>query len=179
MIKILIPIILILAAIGLFFGYIDPTYKDVQGILEKQEELDLALNKSKELQAIRDKLLSRYNTFSTNNLERLTKLLPDNVDNVRLVLDIDNIASKYNMRIKSVAVKQARNRDTEVIGPTEEQYESVVLAFSVTSSYEDIMSFMRDLEDSLRIVDIDEFSLNKSVGDLYEYNISIRTYWLR
>lgn len=182
MIKLTFPIIFILLSAGLFFGFIDPTYNDIQKILEEEKKFDQALDKSKELQRVRDKLLSKYNTFSTNDLTRLTKLLPDNVDNVRLVLDIDHIASAYGMRIRDVVVRKAQSRQAGVIGPSEKPYESVMLSFSLTSSYENLIQFIKDIEKSLRIVDVTEISLIPSrIGDdnLYEYNIGIKTYWLK
>lgn len=182
MIRLTFPIIFILLSAGLFFGFIDSTYDNVQKILEDEEKFDQALDKSKELQEVRDKLLSRYNTFSTSDLDRLIKLLPDNVDNVRLVLDIDHIASVYGMRIKDVTVRKAQDRQTGVIGPNEKPYESVILSFSMISSYENLIQFIKDIERSLRIVDVAEISLIPSKigdGNLYEYNIRIKTYWLK
>ncbi|MDP6387840.1 MAG: type 4a pilus biogenesis protein PilO [Candidatus Pacebacteria bacterium] len=182
MIRLTFPIIFILLSAGLFFGFIDPTYEDVKEILKEEEKFDQALDKSKELQKIRDELLSRYNTFSISNLDRLTKLLPDNVDNVRLVLDIDHIASVYGMRIKNVTVKKSEDRKIGVIGPSEKPYESVKLSFSISSSYEDLIQFVKDIEKSLRIVDVVEISLIPSkMGDvnLYEYDIGVKTYWLK
>jgi Tfp pilus assembly protein PilO len=171
--------------------YIDPTYKEIQETLKEQERFDQALDKSKELQAIRDRLLAKYNTFSTSDLDRLTKLLPDNVDNVRLVLDIDHIASAYGMRIKDVAVSTVEERAAGTIGPSKNIYESVTLAFSMVSSYDNLINFVRDLEKSLRIVDIKEISLVSIVNapvqpgdvgvqqDLYRYSIDLETYWLK
>lgn len=182
MTKLTFPIILILLSVGLFFGFIDPTYNDIQKILEEESKFDQALDKSKELQGIRDKLLSRYNTFSTNDLDRLTKLLPDNVDNVRLVLDIDNIASVYGIRIRNVTINKADSRQAGVIGPDSKPYESVLLSFSVASSYESLIQFIKDIERSLRIVDVIEVSLRPlriEDDNLYEYNIGIKTYWLK
>jgi hypothetical protein len=179
MIRGLLPFIFVITAIGLFFGYIDPAYDDVKALKIEEDKFSQALDKSKELKAVRDKLLSRYNTFSTNDIDRLSKLLPDNVDNVRLVLDIDNIASVYNMRIKDVTVSRIEERDAGIIGPSADLYESVILTFSVISSYENIKLFLKDLEASLRIVDVIETSFSQPVGDLYEYSIGIRTYWLK
>jgi len=85
-------IILILASIGLFFGYIDGTYSDVKELRIEQADYDRALSNSKELQAERDKLLAKFNNIGTVDLDKLNKLLPDNIDNVRLVIDVDNIA---------------------------------------------------------------------------------------
>ena len=182
MTRLAFPIILILLSVGLFFGFIDPTYNEIQIILQEETRFDQALDKSKELQEVRDRLLSRYNTFSTNDLDRLTKLLPDNVDNVRLVLDIDNIASVYVIRIKNVAISKTDDRQASVIGPDKKPYEQVLLSFSVTSAYESLIQFIKDIEKSLRIVDVTEISLIPSKtgeSNLYEYNIGIKTYWLK
>ena len=184
MIRLTFPILFILLAIGLFFVYIDPTYKEIQVALKDEEKFDQALDKSKELREIRDTLLSEYNAFSTTDLNRLSKLLPDHVDNVRLVLDIDHIASTYGMRIKNVAIIADDSREEGIVGPDVTPYQSVILSFSIASSYENLKLFIKDLEKSLRIVDVTDISLgaSKALGasaEFYEYNISLKTYWLK
>jgi Tfp pilus assembly protein PilO len=190
MTKLTTPVLLIILSVGLFFMYVDPTYNNVQEIIQEQERFDQALDKSKELQTIRDELLAKYNTFSTSDLDRLAKLLPDNVDNVRLVLDIDHIASAYGMRIKDVSINTTEERKAGTIGPNQDKHESVTLSFSMTSSYDNLTKFIRDLEKSLRIVDLTEISLIAMPSqfdvegveiqqDLYKYSISLKTYWLK
>jgi len=52
----------------------------------------------------------------------------------------------------------------------------------VTSAYESLIQFIKDIEKSLRIVDVTEISLIPSKtgeSNLYEYNIGIKTYWLK
>ena len=177
--KIFIPVFLLIVSVGLFLGYTDPTYKDIKSLVAEEQKFDDALNKSKELQEARDTLLSRYNEFSPSDLEKLRKLLPDNVDNVRLILDIDGIASRYGMRTKNVATTRSAASAEGVIGTTGKSYDTVTLSFSVTATYQNIISFLKDIEKSLRIVDVTELSLKDSKGSLYEYNISVETYWLR
>lgn len=165
--------------------YIDPMYVDIKETLKEEEKFDKALDKSKELKGIRDELLLKYNTFSTNDLDRLRKLLPDHVDNVRLILDIDHIASTYGMRIKNVNISVAIDDSKKgVIGPGDKLYESVGLSFSITSSYDILKQFIKDLEKSLRIVDIMDISLTSTEtaeikDNLYSYNIGMKTYWLK
>ena len=176
-----LPIIFVIAAVGLFYTYIDPTYQEIKLLQAEEQKFDEALTRSRELQAIRDQLLSRYNTFSATDVERLNKMLPDHIDNVRLALDIDGIASAYNMRIKNIAVAgTANNRQSAgAVGPSQQPYESVILSFSVASTYEDLLLFLKDLEKSLRIVDVTQLTFNVPDGDLYEYKISLQTYWLK
>lgn len=95
-----LPLFFVIVSGGLFFTYIDPTYKDVQVLQAENERFDQALQKSRELQAIRDQLLSRFNTFASSDRARLQKLLPDHIDNVRLILDIDTIAGGHGLSIE-------------------------------------------------------------------------------
>lgn len=181
--KLLLPVFFLLVSAGLFFLYIDNSYQNVKFLQGEQDSFSEALQKSKELQAIRDSLLSKYNTFSSVDLDRLEKMLPDNIDNVRLVLELDSIASKYGSRISSVVIDSEATSITEegAIGPSGEQYETVILSFSMVAAYEDFVRFLKDLESSLRIVDITAINF-KSANDfdeIYEYQVSVKTYWLK
>lgn len=180
MLRSIIPFILILAAVGLFFGYIDPAYQDLKGVRAEARAYDEALTKSKELQAIRDRLLSKYNTFSSSDIARLEKLLPDSVDNVRLVLDIDNIAARYGMRIRNVVLDdKGAKGESDTIGGDTNSLRSVVLSFSVSTKYEDLLRFLADLERSLRVLDVTALSFVARDGALNDYSISVKTYWLK
>ncbi|MCW9054444.1 MAG: hypothetical protein OQJ98_00465 [Candidatus Pacebacteria bacterium] len=179
MLRTITPIILVATALGLFFGYVRPSYEGIQKLRVEEAQYDEALTQSRELQDLRDSLLSRYNTFSQNDLNRLEKLLPDNVDNVRLILDIDSIASKYNMRTRNVTVSGAGSEATNIIAAGAGATDSVVLSFSVAARYDDFIRFLKDLESSLRIVDVVGLSFKSDEGDAYTFGVSLRTYWLK
>lgn len=179
MIRLLIPFVLVIVALGLFFGYIDPTYQEIKTLRAEEKTYDEALDQSRELQKIRDVLLSRYNTFSQQDLDRLEKLLPDHVDNVRLILDIDSIASNYNMRTRNVTVSGADSEDPNTIGANQGVVDSVVLSFSIAATYDNFIRFIKDLESSLRIVDLVGLSFKATEGEAFNFNVSIKTYWLR
>lgn len=175
--KFLTPILLVIVAGAVFFLYIDPQYANVKKLKAEAAQYDQALNNSKQLQTVRDELLSKYNTFSTSDITKLQKMLPDNVDNVRLILDIDGIASKYGMTIRNVLIDQTKPATD--LGPDESKYQSIALRFSVNSTYDNFRNFLADLEQSLRIVDVVGVSFNASDTDFSEYGISLKTYWLK
>jgi len=171
-------IILILASLGLFFGYVDPTYSEVKELRIEQADYDRALSNSKELQAERDKLLTKFNNMSASDLDKLTKLLPDNIDNVRLIIDIDNIASTYGMRVRNF--KTETGETSEVVGLNQTPYGTLTLTFSTTATYSTFLAFMNDLEKSLRLIDVASVQFAASdVNQLYDYSVSIKTYWLK
>ena len=95
------PIFLILASVGIFYGYTDPRYrgqvndsKNVVSLMNERKQYLDALDKSAEFIELTNKLTKINNEISSDGLERLKKLLPDHIHNVRLIIDIDEMASK-------------------------------------------------------------------------------------
>lgn len=178
MTRFLLPTILLAATALLFWAYIDPQYQTVKALRAESESYDQALTSFREIQSVRDKLTSTYNTFSPDDVARLERLLPDTVDNVRLVLDINNIAGRYGLVIKNVRLSSLA-KDPNKLGPENQEYGTLVLQFSVTASYPNFVAFVRDLEDSLRVVDISGISFKTGDGQLADYDVAVQTYWLK
>jgi hypothetical protein len=186
-------VLLLVASVALFFMYVNPTYSTVKELQIKEEELNDALGKAKELQAVRDSLLSKYNTFSKEDQLRLEKLLPDHIDNVRLVIDIEEIAKRHNLTVSGLNIASTDTPTSD--GSINERGVSsgrgalgsahgglvgeVTFSFSVSTSYEVFLQFLRDLENSLRLIDVTALSFVSANENFYEFDISIKTYWLR
>ncbi len=187
-------------AIAIFFLYTKPTYDNARSLQGLIAEYNQALDKAGELQRLKQALLSRYNAFNPSDIERLHKLLPDHVDNVRLVLDLDNMAQRYNLALQNVIVGAVLPEATTAIGAIggSQSYDSLTFKFTTEGSYEDFVRFMEDLEKSLRIVDLVSLSM-ASVGGggsanipsgkdaknipppelRYRFDVTVRTYWLK
>jgi Tfp pilus assembly protein PilO len=183
--RFILPVFFLLVPLGLFFTYIDPTYSDIKDLQVKASRLDEALTKSRELQALRQQLDSRRNTFLEEDIVKLQKLIPDHIDNIRLLLDMDSLAADHGMQVSGFSFGGTSSAtDGESVGATgvagsgSKPYKSITMSFSVTSSYEDFLVFLRALERSLRIVDVTSISLANSSGEEYTYNLSFETYWL-
>jgi len=201
MMRFIMPIVLIGISISVFFMFTDPLYKDVGTLGTKVTSYNEALNNSTMLENERDKLTAKFGTINPDNLTKLQKLLPENIDNIRLILEIEKIASPYNMVLTDVKYNAT---DKSVAAPTVSETQggaiakSVVknygifdLEFSTTGSYNNFIAFLKDLESNLRIVDMlsVEFSSDTSTSannnpktassEVYKYNFKIRTYWLK
>ena len=199
MTKSILAILFLGAAVLVFVLYVRPTYDRIQTQRADVARFDEALSKTREIQELKNSLLSRYNVFTGANLDRLQKMLPDHVDNVRLVLDLDGIASRYGIRIQNVAVDESAQDAAENAGGTvlnggisqNLPYRSLTLQFEVIATYDEFVSLMRDLESSLRIVNLASLSVRPRGGaqivtedgaplaeELYTFGVSLRTYWL-
>ncbi|MFA6095460.1 MAG: type 4a pilus biogenesis protein PilO [Candidatus Paceibacterota bacterium] len=176
----IVSIVLLLASVGLFFGYIDPTYSDIKELKIEQADYERALENSTQLQAERDKLLTKLNEMSATDLDRLQKLLPDNIDNVRLIIDIDNIASAYGMRIRNFKADAGGSEVPQTAGRDQNPVGTITLSFSTTATYNTFLAFIRDLEQSLRVIDVSSIQFASSdTNQLYDYSVAIKTYWLK
>lgn len=189
------PLILIVLSIGIFFFLIDPQYKEIKVLLDEKAENDRMLDLANELREKRDELQDKFNNISTEEKEKLEKLLPDTVDNVRLVLDISNIAEEYGITIRDISVEGDSSGDSSssrtpsspgsvgrsgaVVNNGTDNIGEIQLSFSVSASYDDFKDFLLDLEESLRLVDVTDFSVSLGNDELYDYSITISTYWLR
>lgn len=187
MTKSIISFICLASAIALFFFYTKPAYDGLDTVKEKITQYNQALDKAAELQRLKQSLLSRYNSFNPADIDRLHKLLPDHVDNVRLVLDLDTLASKHGLALQNVVISAAAPEDpaaAEIIGPSLEEYGSLTLGFATTGAYDRFVTFLADLEKSLRVVDVVELKITPAASTVgaeptYRFDIVLRTYWLK
>ena len=181
----------ILVAGGAFFLYTKPTYDIVQAQQIQIAQYDQALDKAVQLQQLKQSLLSRYNAFDPKDLGRLQKLLPDHVDNISLILDLNSLAAQHGMALENVDVTNSGGATvTDVtqttIGSKQQDYDSLTLKFTTHSNYANFEQFLKDLEASLRIVDLVGLSVTRDAGGggsangaIYQYQITLRTYWLK
>lgn len=191
--------VLFLSSIGLFVMLIDPTYKENQLLLADRAKLTEALDKAHELQKVHEQLEEKSKSISASDLDRLNRLLPDHVDNVRLILDIDQIANRYGLTITDLAFEQDKTQQKQQVVETQRggfarpvvqeqgrignqkedtDLRSLSFEFTISSSYSQFLKFIKDLERSLRLVDIVGISLSSDKADFYDFKVKIATYWL-
>jgi hypothetical protein len=174
--------ILMGVSIGLFVLYTNPTYQSAKELMVEVNAYNDALDKSQELRRIRDEKIAAFNTFSPENKARLVSILPDNVDNIHLIIDINNIAARHGLSLKNVSLgsisDSASTRNVLAVGSSGSAVGSIQLGFSISSSYDNMLAFILDLEHSLRVMDIEKISFTVGERDLTDYDFTVRTYWL-
>ena len=173
-----ISIILIVVSFFLSVFYTSPLFEELNVLSAEKASLDKSLGDSKGLRTTLAEKEVLYNNLSEDDKTRLNKLLPDSIDNVKLIIDIDNIASKYNLKLRNIDIKA--DKPGEFTGDNvNKDYGTAKLRFSVTAPYDNFKLFLNDLEDSLRLVDISSLTFNSGEKNLNDYNIELKTYWLK
>lgn len=177
----LTAIILISVSVGVFYVFIDPLYADVRERREQISKLEEAISNSRQIQTIRDELLGSFNSISTADLSRLRTLLPDNIDNVRLIMEINRIAANHGVVLQDIIVSESASvgGGKSMLGPDERSYGTIQFSFTLSGSYDRFRNFLADLEFNLRLIDIVSLSFVGTDQDFNRYSMIIKTYWLR
>lgn len=188
---------LIIAGV-LFFTVVSPLYGGVSKLKGEVNTYNLALKNSTELQRVRDSLIDVYKNIRQEDKDRLEHFLPNSVNNIQLILEVEKIAGLHGMPIKNIKFE-----GQNLVNPTQEEkvlvaidgvtenlpYGIFPLEFSVDGRYSDFVSFLKDIEYNLRLVDIKSISFkvpsvsNKVDGtagsNIYSYTLKAEIYWLK
>ncbi|MEI6316185.1 MAG: type 4a pilus biogenesis protein PilO [bacterium] len=180
--KLLLPIILIAISIGNFLLFVHPHYQQIGDYKAKIAEYDDALSNEAKLEQDRDALSNTYHSFPLDAEMRLEKMLPTNADNIRLIIDIQKIAVANGMNVVSTQFDSTKTTGVVQVagarGP-QKDYGIFDLEFSVTGTYQNFVNFLKAMESSLRINDIQSINFSSDKKDNYSFDIKIKTYWLK
>lgn len=176
--KSFLAIILILASVGFFFLKINPNYSEIKILKAQGAQYDEALRVAEELKKIRVELASKLSSFSQEELTKLDHFMPEQLDTVRIILDVDGIAASHGIKLKDIKV----NDGAKVTTPNQTQtpYNTTALSFLFNTSYGNAQDFIEDIEKSLRLADIVNVTVKppaeKTSG--YDFGITLNTYWI-
>lgn len=193
MFKIALPVIFILSSIAGFVFYVNPEYQLAKKDNENLVKVNNALQQANELRDIRDKLAEDRKKISDKDLVRITRMIPDGVENIGLIIEMNNIAKNKGMELLNptigASVGSASNKSEQDpslatgidIGPDGSNHGALTMSFGVNTTYEKFIDFLKELERSLRLVDVNEisFSAPDPKTGRTTFDVTIETYWLK
>ncbi len=188
-------LIIIAIAVALFFLVTNGNIKEIEKNSAEVDHLSSVLENIKLYKEKHDKLILDYNSIETGDIERLEKFLPDNVNNVRLILAVQNVAKDLGISIKNVTYDSNSQKTSggqtatsqEALNRQTKDYGVFDMNFTITGRYPEFVTFLSRIEKSLRIVDVRqiEFSakdpkagVTPTSDEIYQFDIDLRTYWL-
>lgn len=185
-------IIIIIASIGTFVAYVKPQYEMARA-MKKEINLSVSsLETAEKLKTSREELIEKYNAIPKTDLDNLKTLLPDSVDNIRLIIQIDSLASRNglstvrNVEYQTLSKTGALDASTQNQSPESlrKPYGEFVISFQTTGQYKNFLSFLSDLEANLRIVDVTSIVFQplsgvQSLAGNMSYQVTLKTYWLK
>ena len=188
--------ILIVLAVGIYATYTRGVWNDASAVKAVNDSYASAIDNAGKLISVRDQVLKSYNNISADDRDRIDKMVPDTVDNIRLIIDLNSVALQHGFSLKNItaAAKSDSSGASSSGGSVQNQplskaagslsiatptLDTVTVSFSVTAPYQQFISFMQDLEASLRIMDITHLTVSANDSGTYDFGVELTTYWLR
>lgn len=186
----LVPMLALIVAAGIFFGYARPAWTG--SIATTQGEIDSynrALASAAEYETRQDELLRAQNALPAEKLARLNNFLPDGVNNVELILDLDALAASSGVALSNFDIQSAQSNGGAgaagrpsagaAIALAESPVDSLQISLTATATYDAFRAFLRGIEASERILDVTSLQVAPSTTGVYNYSLTLRLYWLR
>lgn len=172
------PIFLILLSIGIFYTFTSAEYDEVKSLRVLSGEYKDLLDNAEEILSMRGQLVSSYQAIPLESREALNNALPDSVEVVRAALNLDSLAALYGVSLKTVqSVPSGSNGLINL--PSSSPLDKTSMSISFDARYGNFTDFLKDLERSLRIIDTRSLSFQVNESGVYEYRLTLDTYWLK
>ena len=187
--------ILLVLAIGVYFTFTQAKLAEVNAVRVVNQEYVSALDNADELVKVRDAVQNQYKNIAETDRTKLDKMLPNTVDNIRLTIDMDNLARTQGMAIKNLkAIASSATQKQGSAAPSAiptgnasvqngtiptPTLDTVTISFGVTATYQQFIDYLKALESNLRIMDLTHLSVTANANGTYDYGVELKTYWLR
>lgn len=184
--KLIAPLVVIIVSIGMYFFYIDTALPEVQALRDKKTEYDSVMQKAVEIGKLRDDILAEYGSISESDTDRLNKLVPAEFNPVLFANDINTMIINNGLSVKDFKTNPQRTEDRSLITDNVQQipYVTNVVTFRVIGDYDKFIKFLKEMETSLRLIDVVKLSVKstggtKSTDNFLEFSVEVNTYSLR
>jgi len=194
----ILPLLALVFAIALFFLYVKPTFSGPIAATRTQiASYNDALAAADRFQQKEAQLTQQRAQIPADSLARLNDFLPDGVDNVQLILDLDALAARSGITLSdfNTTGNNTTTGTTPTATPTApastiptlgqqalssgDPTDSLSLTFKATGTYSAFRTFLAGMENSLRPLDVTDLQVTQSDTGVYSYAVTTRIYWLR
>lgn len=176
-------LILIIASIAVFVVIIRPKYQALQTARRDVEASKSNLETASKVAESREALIATYNSISKTDLDNLKTLFPDSVNNIRLIIQINSLATKNGLSLLR-NVDYQTDQTSASSDTAKRPYGEFVISFQTTGQYKNFLAFLSDLESNLRLVDVTKVEFSTAEGQQsapgsLAYKVTLKTYWLK
>lgn len=162
------------------FTFILPTLDQIQLHEAELKKLQEEATQVNSVKTLLDELVQKRNSVSDNDRRRLNTYLPTSIDQVKVLRDLEYLASTQgqNFRLTSIqaAESAARNNATEAESEIDVRSHGFSLGFITT--FDQLRSFLSVLERNHYPLAIQDIKISTTEGGFLNVDLSLITYSL-
>lgn len=195
--RIFITLILFVGASLLVIFYLQPKWNEFNLLRQEVGKLNEIGGELDEISAKRDALLESINGISKDNLSRLDSALPQGPHASELLVLLEQIAIRNNLLLKQIDISSpTENKQTSknatrlaagqpITGTAALQPKpqiviaSLPMTFTVIGNYSSLKSFLREIEQNLRVIDLTDISFTApgTKETSMDFSMKVKTYY--
>lgn len=160
-------------------GYINPTWTgSIAAMRTAIAADDQALASAQQFNNKKDELAKQRNAIDPASLTALETLIPDSINNVGVILDLNALAAHTGVSITAadVTATSAQSNDPNML---QNPIGTVELTLTASGTYQALQAFLSGVEHSARLLDVEDIAVSGSDTGVYTYQIHLSLYWLR
>jgi Tfp pilus assembly protein PilO len=140
----------------------------------------------KSLELSREILNKQRLSISQSDMQKLEKIVPSSPDNIRLIIQLDEIAKRNGLTMIKDVKYESKGAELSP-GQAEDNpndYRSYTISFNTSGQYNQFISFLQEVEKNMRLVDITSLKLknaekeNVATGLSQDFSVELKAYWL-
>lgn len=160
-----------------------PYYEQVQNFRAEIQSYEEALETADQVAQVEADLEERYESFTDEELEGLSNMLPEESQLIEDVAEISRLAQDNGVDISDVEVKNPQESQSSGTQSTNNT-ETLPISYSIIANYENFRGFLQALENRLRVTDVTSISFSvegSAEGEgpgFYNIELGTQAYWL-
>lgn len=181
MFKGIVSLLLIVGAGVIFFTQTKNYFPEIKAVRGQISIYNKTIETIISVKSSIDKLLGEYNSISQENIDKINKMIPSGSDQMKLVVQIEDMMKSRGLILKSIDAKESIKSSSvkskeEVLAMGE--LSRLSLSVKAQGSYSAFHSFLIEAERSLRLIDIESVKIN-AVADkeVYDFSVEAVSYW--
>jgi len=171
----------VIMTISIVYAFIYSSFGEITSLLDQKQTYTDSLEIVSNIEAKKAELATKFDQIPAADKKEIETILPSSLNFVKLVSDIDAVASGYGISINKITSRElsASTGDSVENAAPDKPYNSAIIGFSFTASYDKFYAFLGDLEKSLRILDVRSVKLTTADNGVYTYDVEFETYWVK
>ncbi|MEM9336376.1 MAG: hypothetical protein AAGA35_00785 [Patescibacteria group bacterium] len=174
--NVFVQIAIAIIAVVIGFTYVMPTFAEIRQVQDDIAELDRATAQVAEVNTLLADLVAQVSAVSADDRLSLIRFMPDTVDQLRVLRDIDTIAQESNVILEGLSVGDVTEGDSStsnVVNALPDSFTSYRFDVEVTGTYESIKQFLLNLEQNDYPLHV--YALNAAPAEAGEEGVSLGT----
>jgi Tfp pilus assembly protein PilO len=180
--KKLLNILLLTATFALYYLVMAPVYKGtggpwqpdktVQMLKQENNQYTEAVIQADSLYSQAETLKAQYSAISDDQKKTMLVMVPDSIDKVRLLSEVNSIASSVGLPFTGLTASDGS------VGQNGRS--SIAISFSVKTTYPKFKDLMATLEKSMRLFSVQSIAfVAPDDAGLTQYQVKLETYYLK